>query len=283
MNFISDNLAKIGIQIKTFDVPKKYQYNLDDVITSYNVKNYVYNKTLWIGEYFSNTINLSDSDQIEIIYFDKRSSFDSSLDGLPKTLKHLEFHSDSDFSQPINNLPLGLKTLIMGYNFNEHIDNLPDSLENLILTGSFNSPVDNLPTGLKTLVLGEKFNQYIKNLPYRLKKLVLSNNFAKSLDNLPPNLIYLQFVNNNNWVGNLNNLPNSIEFLLLDINSFNYSKENVLNNLPNSIRYLEIITKQNLLFESNLTEDSVKKILFSKTEIENSNGKYLNKYSLIFI
>jgi hypothetical protein len=289
MEFITDNSSKTNIQIKTFEPPKKYHYDLDDAITSSSVKKYIWNKILWIKGDFSNTINLSNCTDIDIIYFDKQSSFDSSLDSLPQTLKHLEFHPDSDFSQPINNLPQGLKILIMGHSFVEHVDNLPDSLESLILTGSFNNPIDNLPSGLETLILGEFFNQSIENLPYGLKKLVLSNNFAKSINNLPPNLIYLQFENNNNWVGNLNNLPNSIQFLFLNINSFNYSKEPVLNSLPKSIKYLEIITLQNLLFESNLNNhnnsnnSNNKKFLFSKEEIEKSNGRYLNKYNLIFI
>jgi hypothetical protein len=72
---------------------------------------------------------------IDIIYFDKQSLFDSSLDSLSQTLKHLEFHTESDFSQPVNNLPQGLIILIMGNSFIEHVDNLQDSLKSLILTG----------------------------------------------------------------------------------------------------------------------------------------------------
>lgn len=281
------------IKIKSFEHIKKYKYNINTPITSFTVKDYVYDKTLWIGEHFENTINLSDNCNIEIIYFEKGSIFDSSLDSLPLTLKYLKFVLETDFSQTIDNLPQGLKTLIMGQSFVNSVDNLPDSLENLTLIGSFNNPVDNLPSGLKTLVFGEFFNQSIGNLPKELKKLVLSNNFAKSLENLPPNLIYFQFENNNNWIGNLNNLPNSLEFLFLDINSFNYSKEPILNNLPKSIKYLEIITKQKLLFESNICEDNIcednitennqKKFLFSVSEIEKPNGRFFNKYNLVFI
>lgn len=131
------------------------------------------------------------------------------------------------------------------------------------------------------MVLGGFFNKSINNLPKGLKKLILSNNFAKSLENLPPNLVYLQFENNHNWIGNLNNLPDSIEFLFLDINSYNYSKEPVLNTLPKSIKYLEIVTKQNLLFESNHTNN--KQFLLSVSEIEKLNGRYFNKYNLVFI
>lgn len=271
----------MNIQIKSFEPPKKYHYNLPCSIDSSNVKDYIYNKVLWFGQGFQDDINLSDDGEIEIIYFDRNSGFDSNLDSLPPSLKHLEFHSDSEFSQPIDNLPQGLKTLIMGHSFIESVDNLPDSLENLSLIGSFNNPIDNLPSGLKTLVLGEFFNQSINNLPKGLKKLILSNNFAKSLENLPPNLVYLQFKNNNNWVGNLNNLPDTLEFLFLDINSYNYSKEPVLNKLPKSIKYFEIITKQNLLFESNSTNN--KQFLLSISEIEKSNNRYLNKYNLVFI
>lgn len=271
------------IQIKSFEPFKKYKYNANTPITFITVKDYIYDKTLLIGEHFKDKIILPDNYDIETIYFDKKSVFDSSLDSMPPSLKHLEFNVDSEFSQPINNLPQGLKTLIMGFSFVETVDNLPDSLENLSLTGSFNNPVDNLPSGLKTLILGEFFNQSINNLPKDLKKLVLANNFAKSLDNLPPNLVYLQFENNHNWTGNLNKLPDSIEFLFLDINSYNYSKEPVLNSLPKSIKCLQIITKQNLIFEQNIDKDNTKKILFSVTEIEKSNFRYLNKYNLIFI
>jgi hypothetical protein len=283
MDFMSNNSNKTNIQIKTFEPTKKYNYNNNLPITSDKIKNYIYNKVLWITASFENTINLSDNNQIEIIYFDKGCVFDSSLDSLPSTLKHLEFHTDTDFSQPIDNLPQGLKTLIMGLSFIQLVDNLPDSLENLTLIGSFNNPIDNLPSGLKTLVLGEFFNQSIENLPKGLKKLVLSNNFAKPIDNLPPNLIYLQFENNNNWIGNLNNLPDSIEFLFLDINSFNYSKEPVLKYLPKSIKYFEIITKQKLLFDNSICANDTKKFLLSVSEIEKSNNRFLNKYNLLFM
>lgn len=280
MEFISNNL-KTNIQIKTYEPPKKYKYNLTNPITSDNVRDYIYNKVLWIGKNFENTINIGDNNQIEIIYFDGDCYFNSSLNSLPSTLKHLEFAQSCIFSEPINNLPQGLKTLILGYNFDEYVDNLPDSLEDLTLGESFNNPVDNLPSGLKSLSLGLLFNQSVANLPLGLKKLILSNCFDKTLINLPPNLIYLQFVNNNNWIGNLNNLPDSIQFLLLDLNLFDYFKEPVLNNLPKSIKYLEIITKQKLFFESNFNDD--KKLLVLESIIEKEHGNFLNKYNLIFI
>ena len=49
----------------------------------------------------------------------------------PNSLQNLEFNYDSEFSQPIDNLPSGLKTLIMGSSFVERVDNLPDSLKKL--------------------------------------------------------------------------------------------------------------------------------------------------------
>lgn len=274
-----DNKEKIKIEINV-EPNSKLMYNVNKPICSDSIKEYIKNGVLWIGPNFESTINLNDNNDIKNIYFYEKNEFDSDLNSLPSSLIHLEFYPETYFSQPINNLPQGLKTLILGYSFENSVDNLPDSLKKLHFIGRFNNPIDNLPANLEILILCEFFNQNISSLPKGLKKLVLSNNFAKSLDNLPENLIYLKFDNNYDWIGNLNNLPNSIQFLFLDLNSYNFSKEPILKSLPKSIKYLEIITKQKLLFEDNYQE---KNFLLTKSRAINENRSFLNKYELFFL
>ncbi len=68
-------------------------------------------------------------------------------------LKEITF--DSDFNEPIDNLPSCLKTLDFGFdsNFNQPINNLPSSLETLRLSYKFNHPIDNFPLSLSRFIL----------------------------------------------------------------------------------------------------------------------------------
>jgi hypothetical protein len=279
---MSDKFTDITIKIGSLEPLKKYQYNLDNPITSVNVIDYIYEKILWIGKNFDSNINLSDCEQIEKIYFDAKSEFDGSLDLLPPSLIHLEFHTDTYFSQSIDNLPQGLEILILGHSFVESVDNLPESLQYLHLTGSFNTKIDNLPAGLEILYLGEFFNQTIDNLPICLKKLTLSNNFNKSIDNLPSGLVYLEFESNRKWIGCLDNLPKTLQILKLEIDSYNYTNpQQTLNTLPPTIKYVEITTKQNITFD---IDSCLKNYLISKKEIERSGfSNWLNRYEIIFL
>ena len=67
---------------------------------------------------------------------------------LPESLTHLEL-SDC-FNRCLNNcLPLNLKYLKLGKNFNQPLDFLPESLEIIELHQSYKLPLNNLPVSTK--------------------------------------------------------------------------------------------------------------------------------------
>ena len=52
-------------------------------------------------------------------------------------------------AEPINKLPSGLLSLIIGKNFNQPLNNLPTGLECLTLSKNYNQPLNNLPKLVK--------------------------------------------------------------------------------------------------------------------------------------
>lgn len=68
---------------------------------------------------------------------------------LPSTLKHLSL---LDYTDPLPILPYGLKSLVLGEQFNQPVDNLPNSLEKLYLGEEFDKTLDNLPNSLKNYI-----------------------------------------------------------------------------------------------------------------------------------
>jgi len=67
----------------------------------------------------------------------------------------------SKFNQPINNLPISITHLTLGWFFNQPINNLPNSITNLTLNHNFNQPINDLPNSITHLILGHDFNQPI--------------------------------------------------------------------------------------------------------------------------
>mgnify|MGYP000980157305 CR=1 FL=1 len=73
-------------------------------------------------------------------------------------------------TEPVN-LPTGLRTLVLGYYFNQRLRNLPSSLRYLTLGAHFNQKLENLPTGLRSLTFLGSYGQKLKNLPTSLQSL----------------------------------------------------------------------------------------------------------------
>lgn len=90
---------------------------------------------------------------------------------MPKTLTNLTF--GSEFNQPIDNLPCGLKYLALGRNFKQPINFLPDSLESLYLR----SEVDincKLPSTLTKLTIPE-YHEKSDIFPISLKYIYINS------------------------------------------------------------------------------------------------------------
>ena len=104
---------------------------------------------------------------------------------LEKMSKYDYVEFDNYFNQPIDNLPVGLKSIILGNYFDQPVDNLPSGLQNLTIKSNLTHPIDNLPSGLQSLTFDNYFNQPIYNLPLGLENLYLSDNYDKPLNNLP--------------------------------------------------------------------------------------------------
>ena len=127
---------------------------------------------------------------IKIIRFPLNSEFNQPIENLPFELEQLELYDK--FNQPINCLPHGLKKLIINANFNLPIDELPAGLEYLEIRGCFNYSIDNLPIGLKNLIIkdpGEYQDYYTKKCISRDDYL---SRFNQPIKILPPNLEVLE-------------------------------------------------------------------------------------------
>ena len=226
-------------------------------------------KYLIIGDSFNQPI---DSLPENLKYLSIGRSFNQPIDSLPENLKYLSI--DKLFNQPINNLPDTITELRLIGNFNQSVDNLPKSLNIFVISGNFNQSVDNLPKSLKIFNVSGKFNQPIDNLPQTLEIIILSSDFDQSLDNLPGNinkiiincnLSYslenlpfgiksIEFYRHSNYLLELKNLPDSVEYIKLP---FDYDKKivNIPKNLKkimcsNKYKYIDDFINYEILFES---------------------------------
>lgn len=164
--------------------------------------------------------------------------------------------------------------------------NLPPNLEELILHGKFNLPLDNLPFGLKKLIIKSKnFNFPLDNLPASLEYLEIYNESSefKSIS-FPENLITLIIKSKKNITnGNitLSKLPRTIKYLTLDSNSYSDIE---IDEFPENLEILDITTNLHNLAMDILPKlpKNLKAIKLGRGKIENYN--YItNKYPNIII
>ena len=185
------------------------------------------------------------------------SIFNQSIDNLPLSVTHLTLGYNfsqpinslpsslthltfgGEFNHPIDNLPSSLTHLTLGYLFDQPIDNLPPTLTHLTLGNNFNQPVDLLPSGLTHLSLGGIFNRPIDNLPSALTHLILSFNFNQPINNLPSGLTHLTINGQFNQPINLSTLPKSLKYLTFG------SVDKYPNELPSTVTHLTL--KRNFL------------------------------------
>ena len=82
---------------------------------------------------------------------------------LEKMSKYDYVEFDNYFNQPIDNLPVGLKSIILGNYFDQPVDNLPSGLQNLSFGWNFNQPIDNLPSGLQSIDFSNNYSCILVN------------------------------------------------------------------------------------------------------------------------
>ena len=150
-------------------------------------------------------------------------------------------------------LPINIKILLFGINFNNSVNNLPTYLTHLDLGFSFNQQVNNLPHSLIYLVFGYYFNQSVNYLPENIEYIYFHSNFNNSVENLPLSLKYLLFDVNSIFNKSLNNLPNSLTFLQIGID-FDLPIENLPLNLKTAkclrnYKYIDILKNKNITIE----------------------------------
>lgn len=98
--------------------------------------------------------------------------FNQPLTIISSSLYELNLVDMKAFNQPIDNLPLSLKSLILGRNFNSPINHLPPSLVKLRTSANFDHPLSCLPLSLECLSINSKvFNQPMDSLPPKLSEL----------------------------------------------------------------------------------------------------------------
>ena len=191
----------------------------------------------------------------------------------------------SNFNQEINNLPKGIKELLLSDYFDKNLDNLPN-LTHLTILGKFNNPINNLPLTLLFLRFADsKFNNPIDLLPSDLKILVLDcNQFNQSFDNLPSSLELLDINGYNNTM-QINNLPQGLKNLylrtnLIEIVHYDYP----LIQLPDSIEYLFLSNCFNaeLIMPKKIKVVYVGGKIYRNYDVIDYNDKLCYNYSYFF-
>ncbi len=290
------------------DMIKKYNINVLTIIFKLEDSNFLNNipnqiTRLRLMSHFNLPIdNIPES----VKYLEISSWFNQKINRLPKNLTHLEFGDTFNDIQKIdvfpekleylkipkyphtlNNLPVGLKQLIVGkvksvsnlpnklthitISANVPIDDIPESVEYLNLDGDFNLPVNNLPRNLKRLTLGLNFNQPLGNLPDCLEELELSDSFNQPIHTLPPNLKVLKLGDSFN--SKIYSCGNNLEYI-----SFGFGYELDLDMLPASVNRIEkhtnLFSIQHIVKKSKLFNSCVPVDRFPYLKISFEYAKY---------
>ena len=126
------------------------------------------------------------------------------------------------------------------------INDLPDNITHLQIPNRYKENIDKYPLNLKVLILNSDYNKCI-TLPEQLEEFIcptIGSEFNQNII-IPPNIKLLQFGDRYNQP--LNNLPNSLETLILS----NKKSIHPLDNLPCNLKTLKLLDALN----SNITLD----------------------------
>lgn len=143
---------------------------------------------------------------------------------------HLKFKGS--FNQPVDYLPLKLKTIIFSTEFDQKGKYSIFLFLSYLLTSVDLYVVDNLPSTIEYIIFGEKFNQTVYHLPPALKKLVFGRDFDQpglffsSHTPLPLPILFCYFVN----FVIVDNLPTSLTHVV-----FGYNFDHTIDCLPSKL------------------------------------------------
>lgn len=144
------------------------------------------------------------------------------------------------YNKPIDGkLPQQIKSLILGWSFNQSADNLPTSLNCITFGHEFNQMVDNLPNTLKYLTFGFKFNQRADNLPNTIEYLSFGFEFNQKVEDLPNGILSIVFGELFSY--SLNCLPTSTKFITIKNRYTNSDTER----LPKSLEEITFVIGSN--------------------------------------
>ena len=141
---------------------------------------------------------------------------------MPKYLKKIKFGDGFVQSLDYVKLPESLEIIEFGNNYQVSLFSVkfPDSLREIILNDNFNFSLPFfLPKNLEKIVLGKNFDYSLNTfvVPENLKYLRINGSITNKVlfDKLPQNLKTLEVICNLDF--NMNNLPDSLEELIINV------------------------------------------------------------------
>jgi len=231
---------------------------------------------------------------------------------LPNNINYINFYCMFRKNIFENEIPNGVKKVILSEYFNDTIKYIPDSVIDLTIGNSFNKPFnkgdlnnnlrhlsignplklviqsykylierDVLPNNLISLYIGDGFETNLKPgvLPHSIKKLTIKKyNYPLQPNVIPPNVEYLD-LSSFNYPLKYGDLPNKIKYL----NLYFYDHELKEGIIPCSVEYLDLTNFKKSLKKGDLPIHLIKLKLSNylndiDTEILPNKLKYLNLY-----
>lgn len=201
-------------------------------------------------------LNISGMDITGYINFDKftktmeiiiHSNSVKNIDGIQSNVKKLNCSKNK--IENLDNLCIGLEELDCSYNLINELNNLPHTLIYLNCSKNHLVNLDNLPHTLIYLNCSHTSIIKLNNLPWNIIELNCSYTDLEELDYLP-NSVKILNVNFNKKLSNLQNLPNSIEKIILN-NKLN------INPLPKKLK--EIYCPDNVMTMNKIIKFKYKK------------------------
>ncbi len=179
-------------------------------------------------------------------FIEKKEEFDN----ITKDTKSIYLDFDENDEYDKLTFPDWIESIrVLNYKYD--LDNLPNSVVKLDLM-DYENKIDNLPLSLKSLyITSDTFINSLDYLNEGLEELIIVQRQEPMkclVSNLPSTLLKLKIMSMNDYVYDLNHLPNSLEELNLSC-KFN------LDNIPNNLKKIKISYHRE---ELHIIEDKVK-------------------------
>lgn len=195
------------------------------------------------------------------------------LSGLREGIRELNCSSNKitsfiNLNTNKNVLPQSLIKLLCSKNKLNELNGLPEGLKYLDCGHNININLDNLPHNLTTLLCNGCEITKLNNLPITLKILNASKNNLTQIDYLPESITFLN-INSNKHLTSLENLPNSVEKIILNDSHI------ILTTLPFSLKvlycpnsvYTKLLNEPSIIskIKTHVMQGNTCKITFKKT------------------